>query len=163
MRLDFRKCSMMFVLAVALSLAVAASPKEAFVKDVAFSASGRSLEAKITTSESAKFTYFELDGPHRLVVDFHGLRNGIAFAQKNIAAAGVTRVRTSYFTAPDRSATRIVFDMDNTVNYRVIDDGEGVVRVVFDTAGGFEPYYAAALDSDELEAVAVETRPNQWH
>ena len=139
MRLDFRKCSMMFVLAVALSLAVAASPKEAFVKDVAFSASGRSLEAKITTSESAKFTYFELNGPHRLVVDFHGLRNGIAFTQKNIAAAGVTRVRTSYFTAPDRSATRIVFDMDNTVNYRVIDDGEGVVRVMFDAEGGFEP------------------------
>src|SRR6187401_2868791 len=132
MRLDFRKFSIIFVLAVALSLAVAASPKEAFVKDVAVSASGRSLEAKITTSESAKFTYFELDGPHRLVVDFHGLRNGVAFTQKNIAAAGVTRVRASYFTAPDRSATRIVFDLDKTVNYRVIDDGAGVVRVVFD-------------------------------
>src|SRR6186713_1756608 len=132
MRLDFRKFSIIFVLAVALSLAVAASPKEAFVKDVAVSASGRSLEAKITTSESAKFTYFELDGPHRLVVDFHGLRNGVAFTQKNIAAAGVTRVRASYFTAPDRSATRIVFDLDKTVNYRVIDDGAGVVRVIFD-------------------------------
>jgi type IV pilus assembly protein PilQ len=130
---DFRKVSIMFVLAVALTLAVAASPKDAFVKDVALSSSGRSLEARITASESAKFTYFELDGPHRLVIDFHGLRNGIAFTQKNIAAAGVTRVRTSYFTAPDRSATRIVFDLDKTVNYRVIDDGAGVVRVVFDT------------------------------
>jgi type IV pilus assembly protein PilQ len=130
---DFRKVSIMFVLAVALTLAVAASPKDAFVKDVALSASGRSLEARITASESAKFTYFELDGPHRLVIDFHGLRNGIAFTQKNIAAAGVTRVRTSYFNAPDRSATRIVFDLDKTVNYRVIDDGAGVVRVVFDT------------------------------
>jgi len=143
---DFRKFSIMFVLAVALSLAVAASPKEAFVKDVAFSASGHSLEAKITTSESAKFTYFELDGPHRLVVDFHGLRNGIAFTQKNIAAAGVTRVRTSYFTAPDRSATRIVFDLDKTVNYRVIDDGAGVVRVVFDTPGTIELDIQAPLN-----------------
>jgi type IV pilus assembly protein PilQ len=132
---DFRKFSIMFVLAVALTLAVAASPKEAFVKDVAFSASGRSLEARITSSESAKFTYFELDDPHRLVVDFHGLRNGIAFTQKNIAAAGVTRVRTSHFQAPDRSATRIVFDLDKTVNYHVIDDGAGVVRVVFDAPG----------------------------
>jgi len=143
---DFRKFSIMFVLAVALSLAVAASPKEAFVKDVAFSASGHSLEAKITTSESAKFTYFELDGPHRLVIDFHGLRNGIAFTQKNIAAAGVTRVRTSYFTAPDRSATRIVFDLDKTVNYRVIDDGAGVVRVVFDTPGTIELDIQAPLN-----------------
>src|SRR5215510_11027072 len=125
MRLSgLRKFLVMFVFAATLTLVVqAASQKDAFVKDVAFSAAGRSLEARITTSESAKFTYFELDGPHRLVIDFHGLRNGIAFTQKNIAAAGVTRVRTSYFTAPDRSATRIVFDMDKTVNYRVIDDG----------------------------------------
>jgi type IV pilus assembly protein PilQ len=102
------------------------------VKDVAFTSSGRSLEAKITSSESPRFTYFELDGPHRLVVDFHGLKNGIAFTQRNIAASGVTRVRTSYFTSLERSATRIVFDLDKSVNYRVIDDGAGVVRVVFD-------------------------------
>jgi type IV pilus assembly protein PilQ len=125
----------MFVLVAALTLVVqAASPVDAFVKDVAFSSAGRNLEARITASESARFTYFELEGPHRLVVDFHGLRNGIAFTQKNIAAAGVTRVRTSYFTSPDRSATRIVFDLDTSVNYRVIDDGAGVVRVVFDTS-----------------------------
>jgi type IV pilus assembly protein PilQ len=127
-----RKFLVMFVFAVALTLVVqAASPKDAFVKDVAFSAAGRSLEARITASESARFTYFELDGPHRLVVDFHGLKNGISFTQKDIEAAGVTRVRTSYFTAPDRAATRIVFDLDQSVNYRVIDDGDGVVRVVF--------------------------------
>src|SRR5262245_12280774 len=128
---DFRKVSIIFVLAVALSLAVAASPKEAFVKDVAFSASGRSLEAKITSTESAKFTYFELDGPHRLVVDFHGLKNGVGFSQKTIQAVGVERVRTSYFTAADRTATRIVFDIERNVNYRVIDDGDGIVRIMF--------------------------------
>ena len=130
---EFRKFWVVFALVLALTLVVqAASSKDAIVKDVAFSSSGRSLEARITASESARFTYFELDGPHRLVVDFHGLKNGISFSQKNIAAAGVTRVRTSYFTAPDRTATRIVFDLDKTVNYRVIDDGAGVVRVLFD-------------------------------
>jgi type IV pilus assembly protein PilQ len=129
---EFRKFLVVFALVLALTLVVqAASSKDAIVKDVAFSSTGRSLEARITASESARFTYFELDGPHRLVVDFHGLKNGISFSQKNIAAAGVTRVRTSYFTAPDRTATRIVFDLDKTVNYRVIDDGAGVVRVLF--------------------------------
>src|SRR5678815_2344902 len=130
---ELRKFLVVFALVLALTLVVkAASSKDAFVKDVAFSATGRSLEARITASESARFTYFELDGPHRLVVDFHGLKNGISFSQKNVAAAGVTRVRTSYFTAPDRTATRIVFDLDKTVNYRVIDEGAGVVRVVFE-------------------------------
>ncbi|HZI50543.1 MAG TPA: type IV pilus secretin PilQ [Terriglobia bacterium] len=130
---DYRKFTITFVFVAAMTLVVqAASPTDAFVKDVAFSSSGRSLEARITLSETARFTYFELEGPHRLVVDFHGLKNGIAFTQKNIASAGVTRVRTSYFTAPDRSATRIVFDLDKSVNYRVVDDGAGVVRVVFE-------------------------------
>src|SRR4030095_11909697 len=130
---DLRKFMVMFALVVALTFVVqAASPKDAFVQDVALSSAGRFLEARITASESARFTYFELDGPHRLVVDFHGLKNNIAFTQKNIESAGVTRVRTSYFTAPDRTATRIVFDLDKTVDYRVIDDGAGVVRVVFD-------------------------------
>ncbi len=123
---DLRKFMVMFALVVALTLVVqAASPKDAFVQDVALSSTGRFLEARITASESARFTYFELDGPHRLVVDFHGLKNNIAFTQKNIESAGVTRVRTSYFTAPDRTATRIVFDLDKTVDYRVIDDGAG--------------------------------------
>ena len=130
---DFRKFTITFVFVAALTLVVqAGSSTDAIVKDVAFSSSGRSLEAKITSSESPRFTYFELDGPHRLVVDFHGLKNGIAFTQRNVAASGVTRVRTSYFTSPDRSATRIVFDLDKSVNYRVIDEGAGVVRVVFE-------------------------------
>src|SRR5688572_11138897 len=137
--LNFRKFAIMAVLIVALTFVVQATTKDAFVKDVAFSSSGRSLEARITSSESARFTYFELEGPHRLVVDFHGLKNGIAFTQKNVANTGVTRVRTSYFTAPDRSATRIVFDLDKGVNYRVIDEGAGTVRVVFQSLGIIEP------------------------
>jgi len=123
---EFKKLMVMGVLVVALTLGVqAASPKDAAaVKDVSLNSVGRALEARITTTESAKFTYFELEGPHRLVVDFHGLKNGIGFSQKSIQAAGVERVRTSYFKTADRTATRIVFDIDKSVNYRVIDDGE---------------------------------------
>jgi type IV pilus assembly protein PilQ len=130
---EFKKLLVMGVLVVTLTLCVqAASPKEsAEVRDVSLNSSGKTLEARITTTESAKFTYFELEGPHRLVVDFHGFKNGIGFSQRNIQAAGVERIRTSYFTAADRTATRIVFDIDNNVNYRVIDEGEGVVRIMF--------------------------------
>jgi type IV pilus secretin PilQ/predicted competence protein len=130
---DFRKLIVVALLVVAMTLVIqAAAPKDAaVVKDVALSSVGRSLEARITTSESARFSYFELENPHRLVVDFHGLKNGIGFTQKDVAAAGVARVRTSYFTAPDRSATRIVFDLDGSVNYRVLDEGSGLVRILF--------------------------------
>ena len=134
---DFRNVTFMGVLVVALTLVVqAASPKDpATVQDVAINSVGRSLEATITATESARITYFELEGPHRLVLDFHGLKNGITFSQKKVRAAGVERVRASYFTSPERTATRIVFDLENDVNYRVIDGGSGIVRVMFGSPG----------------------------
>jgi len=121
------------VLVAVLTLVVqAGSPTlDATVRDVAVNSVGQSVEARITATETARFTYFELDSPRRLVVDFHGLKNTIGFAEKNIRAAGVERVRTSYFSTPDRAATRIVFDLERGVNYRIVDEGSGVVRVLF--------------------------------
>src|SRR5688572_16763146 len=110
---DFRKLLVFGVLVLFLTLVVqAASPKEAAtVKDVAVTSTGQDLEATITASETARFTYFELEGPRRLVVDFHGLKNGVGFTQKNVQIAGLERIRTSYFSTEERKATRIVFDL----------------------------------------------------
>jgi type IV pilus secretin PilQ/predicted competence protein len=129
---DFKRLLVFGVLVVLLTLVVqAASPKDAaMVKDLAVTSSGETLEAKITSSETARFTYFELDAPRRLVVDFHGLKNGINFTQKKVETAGVAKIRTSYFSTPARKATRIVFDLAAGVNYQVVDDGGGVVRVL---------------------------------
>jgi type IV pilus assembly protein PilQ len=157
---DFKKLIVMSFFLIALTLVVqAASPKDAAtVKDVALHSVGPSLEARITTTESAKFSYFELDSPHRLVVDFHGLKNGIGFTQKNVASAGVTRVRTSYFSTAERTATRIVFDLDNAVNYRVLDEGAGVVTIVFgDNAAA--PRIESAAPSNLVAGPAVLVKP----
>ncbi len=133
MRVDSRKFLSVGVLVLISTLAVngATSKEAAIVKDVAFSNNGDSLEAKITASEDSKYTYFELKQPHRLVVDFHGIQNSISFKEKQIDAAGVERVRTSLFSDKNRKATRIVFDLTKDVRYRVIEDGGGIVRIVF--------------------------------
>ncbi len=65
------------------------------------------------------------------MVDFHGIQNTIGFKEKQINSAGVERVRTSFFSAENRRATRIVFDLKDNVPYRVIEDGGGIVRIVF--------------------------------
>jgi type IV pilus assembly protein PilQ len=137
MRVDSRKFLTVGVLLLISTLAVngATSKEPTMVKDVSFINVGDSLEAKITAGEDSKFTYFELNQPHRLVVDFHGIQNTIGFREKQIGAAGVERVRTSLFSDKRRKATRIVFDLSKDVPYRVIEDGGGVVRIVFgDTA-----------------------------
>src|SRR5436190_15619680 len=109
MRVDSLKFLSVGVLLLFSTLAVngAASREAAIVKDVSFSNSGDSLEAKIAASGESKYTHFELSRPHRLVVDFHGIHNTISFKEKRIGAAGVERVRTSFFSDPSRKATRI--------------------------------------------------------
>src|SRR5438552_17362335 len=133
MKVDSRKFLSVGVLVLLSTLAVngAASKEPAIVKDVSFQNNGDILEAKITASEDSKFTYFELKQPHRLVVDFRGIQNTISFKEKKLDAAGVERVRTSLFSDKKRQATRIVFDLVKDVPYRVIEDGGGVVRIVF--------------------------------
>jgi type IV pilus assembly protein PilQ len=135
MRVDSRKFLSVGVLVLISTLAVngATARENAAVKDISFTTVGESLEVKITTPAETKFTYFELNGPHRLVVDFHGIQNNIGFKEKQVANAGVTRVRTASFESKNRKATRIVFDLNANAPYRVIDDGSGVVRVVFGT------------------------------
>ena len=101
------------------------------VKDVAITPSGNSTEARITTSGPARFTYFELSGPRRLVVDFHDLQNAVSSKEKEVASGGVERVRAGLFQDKDRSVTRIVFDLTSDAQYQVVDDKTETVRVVF--------------------------------
>jgi type IV pilus secretin PilQ/predicted competence protein len=133
MRVDSARFLSVGALLLISTLAVngAASKEGAIVKDVSFNNSGESLEVKISATDEAKYTYFELKNPHRLVVDFHGIQNTISFREKKIDAAGVERVRTAIFSDKNRTATRIVFDLTNDAVYRLIDDGGGNVRFVF--------------------------------
>src|SRR5690348_11725163 len=117
MRVDSRKFLSVGVLVLLSTLAVngATSKEAAIVKDVSFSNNGDSLEAKITASDETKYTYFELQQPRRLVIDFRGIQNTISFKEKRLDTAGVERVRTSLFSDRNRKATRIVFDLNKDV------------------------------------------------
>src|SRR5262249_21111577 len=133
MRVDSVKFLSVGVLLLISTLALngAASKEAVIVKDVSFSHEGESLEVKIAATDEPKYTYFELNNPHRLVVDFHGIQNTISFKEKKIESAGVERIRTSFFSDKKRKATRIVFDLSRDANYRFIDDGGGNVRFIF--------------------------------
>src|SRR5207253_4540742 len=133
MRVDSGKFLSVGVLLLISTLAVngAASREAAIVKDVSFNNNGESLEVKIMATDESKYTYFALDHPHRLVVDFHGIQNTISFKEKKIDAAGVRRVRTSFFSDETRKATRIVFDLAANADYRFINDEGGNLRILF--------------------------------
>ncbi len=157
MRVDSRKFLSVGVLLLVSTLAVngASSRESAIVKDVSYQTIGDSLEVKITATGDSKFTYFELNGPHRLVVDFHGIQNTIGFKEKQIDANGVERVRTSFFNDKNRQATRIVFDLKDNAQYRVVDDGGGsIVRIVFGPTA-HAPSNLTAVQNASPQAVAA--------
>src|SRR5438876_4392565 len=133
MRVDSGKFTSVGVLLLISTLAVngAASKDSVIVKDVSFNSNGESLEVKITATDETKYTHFVLDNPRRLVVDFHGIQNTISFKEKKIDAAGVRRVRTSFFSDETRKATRIVFDLAANADYCFINDGGGNLRILF--------------------------------
>src|SRR5579862_4772443 len=152
-----------------LTLNGAASKEAALVKDVSFTNDGESLEVKIAATDDTKYTYFELNHPHRLVVDFHGIQNTISFKEKKIEAAGLASVRTSFFSDKTRRATRIVFDLAQNATYRLVDDGGGNVRILFgpvahaplnEVAGpAIAPESAAAAEAPAAPAPAAAPAP----
>jgi len=107
------------------------TPAVKAVKDVSFTPAGDSMETRITTTGPARFTYFEMAGPRRLVIDFYDLQNRVAFKEKQVSSAGVERVRTAFFQDKDRNGTRIVFELTSDAQYKVVDDKSEMVRVVF--------------------------------
>jgi type IV pilus assembly protein PilQ len=131
------------LLCATLAIQAASSKVAAIVKDVALNRSGETLEVRITATEAAKFNYFELSNPRRLVVDFPGIQNGIGFKQKNVGASGVERIRTSLFTSGERQATRVVFDLASGVPYKVTDEGSGHIRLLFGASHESVPVEAA--------------------
>lgn len=140
--LDRRKFLAIALLMIPVTFAVVgASPKTLpSVRDINVSSNGNSVEVRILTDSLVRYTYFELSSPRRLVVDFHGSQSGLEFREREVATAGVDRIRTSAFTSRDRKATRVVFDLGRDVPYR-ISDGEGAVTVTF---GNEEPATAPA-------------------
>ncbi|HLQ78490.1 MAG TPA: AMIN domain-containing protein, partial [Terriglobia bacterium] len=155
---DSRKTLAFGVLLLASTLAVhAVVPRStSAVKDVVMTPSGDSLEARITTTGPAKYTYFELSGPRRLVVDFHDLLNGVGFKEKKVSVAGVERVRAGLFQSKERNATRIVFDLTNDAHYLIVDDRTEMVRVLF---GGKETPLPAAKPLPAPSASPLHAEP----
>src|SRR5439155_10045503 len=100
-------------------------------KDISDNNNGETLEVKYTATDETKYTHFVIDKPHRHVVEFHGIQNTNSFKEKKIDAAGVRRVRASFFSDETRKATRIVFDLAANADYRFINDGGGNLRILF--------------------------------
>ncbi len=79
---------------------------------------------------------FVLDGPDRLVLDLHGVVNRVEPYRIDVATGGVSRVRAAQHTVEPVAVTRVVFDLEGPLSYR-IEQMAGAIRVAFGEGEGF--------------------------
>jgi type IV pilus assembly protein PilQ len=73
---------------------------------------------------------FMVDQPDRLVVDLKGVISRLDSPRLAVDAGGVLRVRAAQHQLEPVPVTRVVFDLDHPVEYR-IDETEGAISVAF--------------------------------
>lgn len=71
----------------------------------------------LDVKDEAKFSYFSLSNPQRLVVDFTGTKDGIDFDRYDLKGPLVKRIRHS--TPKSANDMRLVFDLNKKVEARV--------------------------------------------
>jgi len=106
----------------------------------------------LDTDRAVPCESFTLDGPARLVLDLPGVISHLDRHSFTVGQAGVIRVRAGQFRSDPDPVTRVVFDLERPVGYRIAAEGEGL-RVTF---GGEAP---ASWGSGEPIAVVLDTEP----
>lgn len=110
---------------------------------------------------------FVLKNPDRLVIDLAGVSNNVAEKTFAVAADPLQRVRVAQFrTKPDK-IVRVVFDLDRSVEHRLVEDSDGLRVYLGDAAAASAAAYhqprgdaaPARAMSRSLSPVIAEARP----
>jgi hypothetical protein len=96
---------------------------------------GRPL-VSLSTDRPVEFESFVLDGPDRLVIDLPGTVNRVRQTRMAVNMGGVARVRSAQHTTQPVAVTRVVFDLEDALAYR-IEQEASVIIVTFGEGDGF--------------------------
>jgi type IV pilus assembly protein PilQ len=121
----------------------AATKKATTLTGISVAGSGADLRISLQGNGTIAYKAFRLSNPLRLVVDLQGVKVSPSVKPLNLADPIVKKVRVSQFKPLPTAVARVVFDLDEMVEYHV----ESV-------AGGVEVAFADAADARSLTASA---------
>jgi len=114
---------------------------------------GDVLRVKLFADGRLNYTSFVLDAPKRLVFDFNGVLNAVSKAAVTIEELGVSRVRVAQFRTAEPQITRVVFDLDEQVTHRAVEEDGGLEVAFARSEAAFQsPALASMDDSTVAEA-----------
>jgi type IV pilus assembly protein PilQ len=85
------------------------------------------LSVRLEGDGELSYEAFTLASPPRFVLDLEGVRNASKFRNRDVGAAGVTRVRVSQFRTEPTAVTRVVFDLEEAALPVLRQSSAGVV------------------------------------
>jgi type IV pilus assembly protein PilQ len=106
----------------------------------------------LTSDGPLEYESFVLDGPDRLVLDLPDVVSRLADYKFAVEQGGVVQVRASQHQVDPKPVTRVVFDMESPLGYRIDQAGSSLV-VVF---GDDEPLTTVAVPEEKVEEVVQE-------
>jgi type IV pilus assembly protein PilQ len=121
--------------------------------------SGDVLRVKLFADGRLNYTSFLLDAPKRLVFDFNGVLNAVSKAAVTIEELGVSRVRVAQFRSSEPQITRVVFDLDQELAHRAVEEDGGLEVEFARTEAAFGTAPLASLDESSASAPAPEPVP----
>ncbi len=107
---------------------------------------GDVLRVKLFANGRLNYTSFVLDAPKRLVFDFNGVLNAVSKAAVTIEELGVSRVRVAQFRTAEPQITRVVFDLDEQVTHRTVEEDGGLEVAFARSDAAFQSPALASMD-----------------
>ena len=121
---------------------------------------GEVLRVKLFADGRLNYTSFMLEAPKRLVFDFNGVLNAVSKAALTIEELGVSRVRVAQFRTAEPRITRVVFDLDEQVTHRAVEEDGGLEVAFARTEAAFQsPALASMASMTSNDSSVVEAPP----
>jgi len=98
----------------------------------------------VATDERVEYRSFVMEGPHRLVVDLMGATHALPRAEFSaVARGGIISMRSSQYA---EDVVRLVFVLEQSLDYEVLDDPRGLRIHLDNPVGDFEPWSSGAQE-----------------
>lgn len=109
------------------------APAATALRTVSTSGSGSELQIALGADGVVDYKVFKLSNPLRLVIDMAGVQNKVRQQSLDLGDPLVKRVRVATFKSAPSPVTRVVLDMDELVDHRVVRQRDGL-KIVFGAA-----------------------------
>jgi len=134
--------------------------KAKVLKGVSTSGSGSTLEVRLTGDGEIAYNAFKLEKPSRIVLDLQGVKNATSKSSITVTDPHVKKIRISQFKSAPDPVTRVVLDLDSSLDFKVTNAADNLV-VSFGGPSAPAPEQVAELKPEVKPEIKPEVKKEE--